>query len=139
MHYHAHIFQKQPSIIEFVQFVEKESCHQAQKLKNICSEKRHDPEEIWVLEITDSYVRFKEGFFNTDSDQCPLRKRKKERQSIKKTSRIVPKTRESIKSEVCMKHPAMADLNDNGGCHLRHTSKVHRKSLYDCLFWCYLF
>jgi hypothetical protein len=58
-HWFNGIFLKQPTVIEFVQLVEKESRYQAQKLDFIHSGKRRETEhdDLWVPEISLSYIR----------------------------------------------------------------------------------
>ncbi len=64
------MFLKQPTVIEFVQIVEKESRYQALKLDFIRSGKRSEEErdDVWVPEIPSSYIRYRDGFFNESSD-----------------------------------------------------------------------
>ena len=57
------LFDKQPTLIEFVQIVEKETRFQAEKLQDIWAGKRVEVhrESVWVPEISLTYYSFKES------------------------------------------------------------------------------
>jgi hypothetical protein len=58
------LFNKKPSLMEFILVVEEESHHHAQKLQNIRTWRAREVEcsKVWVPEITMSYCTIKSGF-----------------------------------------------------------------------------
>jgi hypothetical protein len=57
------LFDKQPTLIQFVQIVEKETRFQAEKLQDIWAGKHLEVhrESVWVPEISLAYYNFKES------------------------------------------------------------------------------
>jgi hypothetical protein len=120
------MFLKQPTDIEFVQIVEKESRYQAQKLDFIRSGKIREEErdDVWVPEIPSSYIRYRDEFFNESSGTTLTTDKEKKPKKTKKMN----KKEESQETMEDMKWPVMANINDNSG-HPRRTTKRPKKSL----------
>ena len=58
------IFSKQPTLIKFAMLIEEESRHQTQIRQDIITGKKREPKrtKIWIPELPESYLQFKEEF-----------------------------------------------------------------------------
>ena len=117
------LFPKTPSIIEFVQVIEKESRYQAEKLDNIRSGKRAEVErgQLWIPEIPKAYYNLQGTLEPSGQTQGEVPTGLTQGKEVP-----VPTHPKKITSEI--KRVPMGELTTNGGRPKRNR-KAPKKSL----------